>query len=151
MFTTRLLTYNLLQRDSHLLDHSDRLLNRRFIRGITKTLRDSIKRSPHMISFSIASDELFGGENSYLSFYKGVFIIAPLSLDIGNNLYSFKTVTGTWHSDRNMCRPDGATKHAHNMFLTHGRLQSRSDEIVDEPFYSLLFMTHFDLVNIGIS
>jgi hypothetical protein len=50
-----------------------------------------------------------------------------------------------------MCRPDGATKHVQNVFLTHACLQSRPDEIADELFCQLLFMARFDLVNIGIS
>jgi hypothetical protein len=50
-----------------------------------------------------------------------------------------------------MCRPDGAIKHVQKVFLTHARLQSRPDEVADELFCRLLFMAHFDLVNIGIS
>ena len=86
-----------------------------------------------------------------LSFYTGVFIITPSSLDLGSNFNSFKTVTGRRHPDGNMCRPDGATKHVQNVFLTHDRLQSRPNEIADEPFCSLIFMVHFHQVNIGIS
>jgi hypothetical protein len=104
-----------------------------------------------MISLSTASDELFGCENPYLSFYKSVFIIAPSSLDLGNSFNSFKTITSKWRSDRNMCRLDMATKYVQNVFLTHGCLQSRLDEIADEPFCGLLFMVRFDLINIAIS
>jgi hypothetical protein len=50
-----------------------------------------------------------------------------------------------------MCGLDEATKHVQKMFLTHGRLQSRLDEIADELFCKLLFMACFDLVNFGIS
>jgi hypothetical protein len=86
-----------------------------------------------------------------LSFYRGLFIIVPSSLDLGSSFNSFKTVTGRRHPDGNMCRPNGATKHVQNVFLTHARLQSCPDEIADELFCRLLFMAHFDLVNIGIS
>jgi hypothetical protein len=87
----------------------------------------------------------------HLSFYRGVFIIAPSSLDLGSSFNSFKTVTGRRRLDGNMCHLDGATKHIQNVFLTHARLQSRLEEIADELFCQLLFMAHFDLVNIGIS
>jgi hypothetical protein len=51
----------------------------------------------------------------------------------------------------NKCHPDGATKHSQNVFLTHGRLQSHPNKIAHEPFYSLLFMARFNLINIKIS
>jgi hypothetical protein len=50
-----------------------------------------------------------------------------------------------------MCHLDGETKHIQKVVLTHGHLQSHSDEIADELFCKLLFMARFDLVNIGIS
>jgi hypothetical protein len=86
-----------------------------------------------------------------LSFYRGVFIIAPSSLDLGSNFNSFKTVIGRRRPDGNMCHPDRATKQVQNVFLTHARLQSRPDEISDELFCQLLFIARFDLVKIGIS
>jgi hypothetical protein len=86
-----------------------------------------------------------------LSFYRGVFIIAPSSLDLRSSFNSFKTVTGRRRPDGNMCHLDRATKHVQNVFLTHVRLQSRSNEIADELLCQLLFMARFDLVNIGIS
>ena len=93
-----------------------------------------------------------------LSFYRGIFIIAPSSLDLGSSFNSFKTVTGRqcldgnmFHLDGNMFRPDGASKHDQKVFLTHVRLQSRPDEIANELFCLLLFIARFNLVNIRIS
>jgi hypothetical protein len=86
-----------------------------------------------------------------LSFYRGIFIIAPSSIDLGRSFNSFKIITGRCNPDGNMCHPDGAIEDVQKVFLTHGCLQYCSDEIVDELFCRLLFMAHFDLVNIGIS
>ena len=85
------------------------------------------------------------------SFYRGVFIIAPSSLDLESSFNSFRTVTGRRRPDGNIFRLDGASKHDQKVFLTHARLQSCPDEIADELFCRLLFMACFDLVNIGIS
>jgi hypothetical protein len=53
-----------------------------------------------MISLSIASDEFSGWKFIHLTFYRGVFIIASQSLDLGHNLTSFETVSGTGCLDR---------------------------------------------------
>jgi hypothetical protein len=104
-----------------------------------------------MISLSTASDELFGGKNSYISLSINMYLNSSIILDLGNNLYSFITVTGTRRPDGNMCCLDGATKHVQNVFLTHGCLQSCLDVIAHELFYSPLFIARFNLINIGIS
>jgi hypothetical protein len=57
-----------------------------------------------MISLSTASDALSGVKIRTSLFYKGVFIIAPSFLNLGNRFNSFKIVTGRW-------RLDGATEH----------------------------------------
>jgi hypothetical protein len=85
------------------------------------------------------------------SFYRGVFIIAPSSLDLGSSFNSFKTVIGRRRLDKNICRLNGATKHVQKVFLTHGHVQSCPDKIADELFCNLLFMAPFDLIKFGIS
>jgi hypothetical protein len=60
--------------------------------------------------------------------------MVPSSLNLGSSFNLFKIVTGSRRPDGNMCRPDGATKHVQNVFLTHAHLQSHPNEIADELF-----------------
>jgi hypothetical protein len=104
-----------------------------------------------MISLSTASDELFGGKNSYISLSINMYLNSSIILDLGNSLYSFITVTGTRRPDGNMYCLDEATKHVQNVFLTHGCLQSCLDVIAHELFYILEFFERLDGISFHLN